>query len=133
MITRGRITKPESTYRLCYVSNGIMYFTSDFDNVWGDDWDDAPYEHNADPPYRKTEENDNCTYIEMIAYYANDYEFKEPCYECGNSPFSVKEINSGAIAWLRNDEAGNLMAGTTMADTIKWLNKTGIKWGILHN
>lgn len=133
MITRGRITKPESTYRLCYVSNGIMYFTSDFDNVWGDDWDDAPYEYNADPPYRKTEENDDYTYIEMIAYYANDYEFKEPCYGCGNSPFSVKEINSGAIAWLRNDEAGNLMAGTTMADTIKWLNKTGIKWGILHN
>lgn len=134
MITRGRITKPESTYRLCYVSNGIMYFTSDFNNVWGDDWDDAPYEYNADPPYEKRNDEDDDTYIEKIAYCSNDYECKEPSYGCGyNSPFSVEEINKGSIAWLRHDEAGNLMAGATMLEAIKWLKAAGVKWGILHD
>lgn len=29
-----------------------MYFTSDIENQWGDDWDDRPYEHNAGKPYQ---------------------------------------------------------------------------------
>ena len=134
MITHGRITKPESMYRLCFVQNGIMYFTSDFENVWGDDWNDAPYEHNADPPYEKRNDEDEDTYIEKIAYCSNDYECKEPSYGCGyNSSFSVEEINKGSIAWLRHDEAGNLMAGATMLEAIKWLKAAGVKWGILHD
>ena len=38
--------------KLCYLENNIMYFTSDIENQWGDDWDDRPYEHNAGKPYQ---------------------------------------------------------------------------------
>ena len=33
----------DKLYRLCYVSGNIMYFTDNFENQTGDDWDDAPY------------------------------------------------------------------------------------------
>lgn len=38
-------------WKLCYVSHGRAYFVEDFENAWGDDWNDAPYEHNAGEPY----------------------------------------------------------------------------------
>ena len=45
-------------YKLCYVdqedeysSITTLYFTNDMEKQWGDDWDDAPYEHNSESPY----------------------------------------------------------------------------------
>lgn len=36
---------------LCYVDGGKAYFTTQkLEDQWGDDWDDAPYEHNAGIP-----------------------------------------------------------------------------------
>ena len=38
--------------RLCYVKGSFAWFTThDPEQQTGDDWDDAPYEHNAEPPY----------------------------------------------------------------------------------
>lgn len=80
-------------YKLCYVSNERMYFTSNFDTQWGDDWNDAPYEHNAEPPYK-----DDTHDIVIIAF--DDCLFNYPnSYYC-NSPYSVEMINHGAVAWL---------------------------------
>lgn len=37
---------------LCYVEGNFAYFTSKpLEETSGDDWDDAPYEHNAEPPF----------------------------------------------------------------------------------
>ena len=37
---------------LCYVDGAFAYFTTrPLAEQWGDDWDDAPYEHNAETPY----------------------------------------------------------------------------------
>ena len=37
---------------LCYVAGNFAYFTTKpLSEQWGDDWDDAPYEHNAGTPY----------------------------------------------------------------------------------
>lgn len=37
---------------LCYVDDKFAYFTTqELAKQWGDDWDDAPYEHNAGEPY----------------------------------------------------------------------------------
>jgi hypothetical protein len=37
---------------LCYVDGPWAYFTTQpLREQWGDDWSDAPYEHNAGPPY----------------------------------------------------------------------------------
>lgn len=41
----------KQTFKLCYVHHNILYFTDSFEKQWGDDWDDAPYEHNAGEPY----------------------------------------------------------------------------------
>lgn len=42
--------KPE--FGLCYVKGCFAYFTSQpVEEQWGDDWNDAPYEHNAGEPY----------------------------------------------------------------------------------
>lgn len=47
----------EDAFRLCYVDKErdgatIAYFTTQpLAEAWGDDWDDAPYEHNAGTPY----------------------------------------------------------------------------------
>jgi hypothetical protein len=37
---------------LCYIEGGTAYFTTQkIEDQWGDDWNDAPYEHNAGLPY----------------------------------------------------------------------------------
>ena len=39
-------------WNLCYVERNFAYFTSiPLELQWGDDWNDAPYEHNAGEPY----------------------------------------------------------------------------------
>ena len=44
---------------LCYVDEPWAYFTTqDLDKQWGDDWNDAPYEHNAGTPYEPCWHND---------------------------------------------------------------------------
>lgn len=40
------------TLRLCYIDGPWAFFTTQpLDQQWGDDWNDAPYEHNAGDPY----------------------------------------------------------------------------------
>ena len=124
-------------YRLCYVSNNILYFTDNFKHQWGDDWNDAPYEHNADPPYEWDERESwkwNITHgrghIRYIAIMP-EWCIRQPCDGHLNSPYSVENINKGAIAWLYFDEAGGLMAGATMDEAIAWCRKGKIKWGEL--
>lgn len=124
-------------YKLCYVSNGIMYFTDDFKNVWGDDWKKSPYEHNASSPYgwsdnRSKEENIklNNTHLRYLAFM-QDWGIKEPCDGFLNSPYSVEDINNGAVAWLFTKEAGGLMAGATIEEAIEWCKKANIKCGEL--
>ena len=92
-----------------------LYFTNDLEKQWGDDWDDAPYEYNAETPY------DHDTEIIIIpiclTYFSlndldDDKEFDNyPNYsKCDikfpkdwggiNSPFCVDDINGGAVAWI---------------------------------
>lgn len=40
------------TLRLCYIDGPWAFFTTQsLDKQWGDDWNDAPYEHNAGDPH----------------------------------------------------------------------------------
>ena len=109
------------TFGLCYVDRNICYFTSqDIREQWGDDWDDAPYEHNAGTPYLPTiyhQANgekklsdkdwhpDGAPRYQLLALHfdsGSDVHVETPCehYSCGNSPWSVKAINEGACPWL---------------------------------
>ena len=109
------------TLKLCYVEGSWAYFSKKKPTeVWADDWDDAPYEFNAEIPY------DDCDAI--VAWVG---EFDEPKDGYNNSPFSVEQINAGAIAWLRscawNDETVVIPAGTTLEEFIRLIKSVGGK------
>lgn len=101
--------------KLCYVDDSSAYFTDEpLDEVWGDDWDDVPYEHNAGTPYGDT--------LELMFSHLNLY---EPCWGYVNSPYSVKDINSGAVAWLSDRNGINIMAGDTVSEFIEKVISAG--------
>lgn len=115
--------------KLCYIEDNFAYFTSDFDNQWGDDWNDAPYEHNAGRPY------DRESKIEIVAFMS---ELSTPAERAGvNSSYSVEDINDKITPWLKgkvynqenqfNDSEISIFAGTSMSNFIDILKKTGGK------
>ena len=126
-------------YKLCYIEGNKAWFTNNFKQQWGDDWNDAPYEHNAGEPYDHWSEliEDN---EDMFRKKYKHHEIKHktlyfetdngeeilPCSNCFNSPYSVEDINKGAIAWLHTDKY-NISAGTTYEDFISTLEKYGDK------
>ena len=126
---------------LCYVYGPWAYFTSrPLSEQWGDDWNDAPYEHNAGEPYGpcwhneekhrndpnckrgfrpgtqiplsvgevcrcdrcKEDWNDDGTPKFQIVRVAWDGDFDAPSEGHLNSPWSVEQINAGAVVWLRS-------------------------------
>ena len=84
----------EENYQLCYCC-GCAYFTSDMSKQYGDDWDDAPYEHNAGNPYESNTK---------IATRIIPKNWEEPDERLGllNTPYSVDDINAKKIPWLVN-------------------------------
>ena len=118
----------DNEFKLCYVEGSFAFFTTqDLDKQWGDDWNDAPYEHNAERPYEWAE------YMEKhgiepyeIKRVAFDAEFDQPCSHTINSPYSVQQINAGAIPWLRSTISKvSIPAGTTLPDFINLVNQAG--------
>ena len=144
---------------LCYVEGNWAYFTTkDLDKQWGDDWDDAPYEHNAGTPYGPCWHNEpsqlnsasaarginketgerlkpgelcrgDCCVDDWddagnplweITCVAWKGDLETPDYGLGNSPFSVQQINAGAVAWLRTPnhikKPVAIPAGTTLSE-----------------
>lgn len=37
------MAKKDKEFRLCYVHGNIMWFTDNFEGIWGDDWNDTTY------------------------------------------------------------------------------------------
>lgn len=107
---------------LCYVCGCWAYFTTrPLQEQWGDDWDDAPYEHNAGSPYTPSDQDIAEGKTWTITKVAFDGPFETPNEQHLNSPYSVRDINAGAVAWLRRSRFGALPpvvipAGTTLAE-----------------
>ncbi len=123
-------------YQLCYVDGNIMYFSDNFKNQWGDDWDDAPYEYNADPPYEfdpTRDENSGSGRLILAAYFDKAYDITLPCTNYCNSPYSVRDINLGTVPWLSRRGCGGLMGGATLADAREFCRKNGILFGVLED
>lgn len=102
-----------------------FYFTDNMSEQWGDDWNDAPYEHNAGGPY-DGETNIICIPVKLTYSYLqnlacdeenpesyklfkkeikkypgyNNCDMKFPSDDQWNSPYSIDLINHGAVAWL---------------------------------
>lgn len=114
-------------YRLCYYDDPWLYFSPDFKNQWGDDWDDFPYQHNAGKPYGD--------YVK-IAICSNDVWLISPADKYGEfaEDYSVKEINEDNIPWLRSypdnkkdKEENCLFPGATLNEAILWLKSKEVE------
>ena len=105
--------------KLCYVDPPWAYFTSqDLDKQWGDDWNDAPYEHNAEEPY--TGEGWE---IVKVAY---NCDLRTPAHNYLNSPFSVEQINAQQVPWLWTwDNAVTIHAGASLDGFVKAIKAIG--------
>lgn len=130
---------------LCYVSGCFAYFTTqELSKQWGDDWDDAPYEHNAGEPYKPVKSykflnKSNSTWEEGSDYtdgkpnweiikVAFDANLVEPSEGAYNSMYSVEQINKQHIAWLRDKYGSSgvaILAGTTINQFIKLVKQAG--------
>ena len=121
-------------FKLCYIGGQKAFFTSNFEKQWGDDWDDAPYECNAEIPYtywsELIEDNEDMLKrkwkehpieLEELYFETHDWCEKKPC-DVGR--FSVEQINRGAVAWVITDKFC-IPAGTTMKDFIDIITKNG--------
>ena len=112
---------------LCYVSKPWAYFTTqELSKQWGDDWGDAPYEHNAGVPYndRATSSADMDVIWAEPRWRVYRVAFRGPWCDpaehqhAANSPWSVKDINGGAVSWLIDSGFGeadvpNIAAGVS--------------------
>jgi hypothetical protein len=130
-------TKEKRSLKLCYVDdldNGqtlLLYFTNkNAEDVWGDDWDDAPYEHNAGEPY--IEEG---MIQEKLIIIANNCYFETwEAKQYPNSRYSVKDINQDrfAIPWffIKNYSGKNkflFFANNTIDDLYKLIEENNLQ------
>ncbi len=111
---------------LCFIKNGVAYFTTqELKAQTGDDWDDTPYEINAGPPYSAEGNDAHWT----ISAYRYPRHFMTPAELAGSySPYSVEDINAGAVAWLysaQNGERIAIYAGTTLSEFKRIMAPTG--------
>lgn len=105
-------------FKLCYIDdeNTAWFTTASLSKQWGDDWDDKPYEHNAEEP----------NIMEGEEYKTLKFSgcFRMPCDAHLNSPFSVQDINNKVIPWIATWNQKNFCyAGTTFEKFIKFIQK----------
>lgn len=112
--------------KLCYVQGNFAYFTTqELLKQWGDDWDDAPYEHNAGEPYTWGE-YDRAKGIEpwvitRVAFRGGN--FTAICESDGND-VSVQTINNCIVPWLRSGST-SIWAGTSFPDFVAAIKSCG--------
>lgn len=118
-ILESSITEIEDNAKLCYVEGSWAYFTTrPLNKQWGDDWNDAPYEHNAGRPYVDQDEPGE---VFKVAFESRH---EMPGHQNLNSPWSVQQINAGCVAWLvpcswdirAHPEVRPIPAGTTLRE-----------------
>lgn len=120
-------------WRLCYVKNNFAYFSSiPLELQWGDDWNDAPYEHNAGPPYDDHRPTPEAPYVpHPILKVAFDGNIEPPYSVYGESSYSVEDINiRKATPWLQtypfeDEEILKIWAGDSLDTFIKVVTQAG--------
>lgn len=130
------------TYKLCYIKDNFAYFTTqELDKQTGDDWNDAPYEHNAGEPYppmlfnyvdgRKEKDprewNEDGTPKWEIYKVAFDYCGAETPAEIAgsNSRYSVDMINKKLTPWLTKFPDKALYAGASVEEFMTFIEDCG--------
>ena len=135
-------------FKLCYIGGDTAYFTTqDISLQWGDDWDDAPYEHNAGTPYEpgvhyyadgttskvESDWNEDGTprwEVKRVKFELDSW-YTTPADNFTNSPYSVQDINRGDAHWIYGTSPeGNTLsipAGTTIEDFKEMVKASGGK------
>lgn len=117
--------------RLCYIKGeNRAYFTSlPLDEQWGDDWNDAPYEHNAGPPCEPSGREDDLPGWRVVSCFF-DVDLVTPSRGGPASGCSVEDINNLAVPWLRpmdGRDGPTIWAGCTFDDFRKVIDYAGGK------
>lgn len=73
---------------------GLYLGADDCEDYWGDDWDDAPYEHNAGEVYQRYRQG----YVEFT--FPLKYDVCEACNGYFNSPFSKEDMKNRKVPCL---------------------------------
>jgi hypothetical protein len=112
-----------NNFKLCYFKDNFAYFTSDFENQTGDDWNDAPFDSNAGTPY------DDKTIVFKIALYGDFSSAQDHQYA---RPTSVDRINTGFLPWLDNgwnsDTTWTIHGGITYLEFLKHCDKHNLNY-----
>lgn len=112
-------------YKLCYIDqsmnhSSVVYFSqSEPGDVWGDDWNDAPFEHNAGIPYEE--------FAPFVTFVAFDLIL--PNTEFVNSYYSVEDLNQKKFPWVREEiyqEDKKLYAGASVKEFIELMDELEI-------
>lgn len=114
-------------YELCYIEDNFAWFTNNFKEQSGDDWDDAPYELNAGEPY-DSRCGDKYQTIDLVKVAFRSFNLHTPAdnsYRC-----SVDYINSGHLPWLGSNKYYptthvEIYAGMRLEDFINTLELEG--------
>lgn len=134
--------KIKEEYKLCYVDpeTNKAWFTNNYLNQWGDDWDDRPYECNAGDPYDTysilIEDNEDFTKRkwEHHPLSLKEVYFELPVYGvekiCDKGCYSVDEINKKGLNWFEyedysKDTKVKIKAGTKYEDFVRIIEETG--------
>lgn len=107
-----------------------LFFTeADLTKQWGDDWDDAPYDCNAEWPYDDTSYKDkdgkwqhkkHTILVLNISIDNKHWPVTPEEYGGYNSSFSVEMINQGACAWMFfGKDCKPVYAGATPMDVFE--------------
>lgn len=116
------------TLKLCYVksinelTHELWFSDQKPESIWGDDWNDAPYEHNAGYPSDYTRYNKSK--VEFKRYILAGNNITSPSYGYLNSPWSVEQINKKETFWLTTGEF-HFYAGCTIDEIITTLENQG--------
>lgn len=121
----------KASYKLCYVSRfdgGAWFADCEPTEVWGDDHDDSPYEHNCGDPYNyryvNWPENKEQIPVDFLILQYAGVRYETPAEKAwgGNSHYSVEMINHKHTAWLAPDSHLTnhppIFAGTTAQEFI---------------
>ena len=131
-------------FKLCYVNLPWCYFTTqELSEQWGDDWNDIPYEHNAEEPYEPPRADlpdraiefpngwnkDGTPKWEIKKVAIDNVYLEEPSEGHLNSPYSVEDINKGKVPWLQSpkylSDNVKIMAGCELSEFINIIKNNG--------
>lgn len=130
-VVTAPVTTPDPEPVLCYVDGPWAYFTTQaLSEQGGDDWNDAPYQHNAGDPYEPCGDQAGAWRIVRVAFEPG-IAMSSPADTEGR--YSVDDVNARLIPWLaeldyracRTDPRTVIWAGTTLSQFIAVIQATG--------